>query len=113
MLLVISCDVCAGCVTFSFLFKEQLVETFLGGPRFVAAELKLRHGYLFPLSCRMLAGSATHVVGFRPRCAHPQATGCLRWQLDAGFTIVGVMDDCMDGCMEARMHDDLQIGVDA
>ena len=56
----------------------------------MSAALKLRHGYLLPLSLRMLAGSATHVVGFRPRPGHIQATGCMRWQLDAGLATIGL-----------------------
>ena len=52
----------------------------------MVAVVKLRHGYLLPLSWRMLAGSATQVVRFRPRCVQLQATGRMTWQLDAGFT---------------------------
>ena len=56
---------------------------------FEAAVLKLRHGYSLLLSWCMLAGSATHVVGFRPRSGHLQATSCMRWQLDADYTTIG------------------------
>ena len=57
---------------------------------FEAAVLKLRHGYSLPLSWRMLAGSATHVVGFRPRSGLLQATSCMRWQFDADYTTIGL-----------------------
>ena len=56
---------------------------------FEAVVLKLRHGYSFLLSWRMLAGAATHVVGFRPKSGHLQATNCMRWQLDADYTTIG------------------------
>ena len=72
------------------LATQWLVECFVGSPRFVAAEFKLRHGYLVPVSYRMLAGSAAYVVGFRPRRAHPQATGRTRWELNAGYTTIGI-----------------------
>ena len=57
---------------------------------FEAAVLKLRHGYSLLLSWRMLAGSATHVVGFRPRSGHLQATSCMRWQFYADYTTIGL-----------------------
>jgi hypothetical protein len=57
---------------------------------FAAAVLKSRHGYLLPLSWRMVPDSMRHTsFEFRPRSGHLQAIGCTRWQLDADYTTIG------------------------
>ena len=75
-----------------FLFIERLVETFLGGPRFrgSGAQVSTR----IPSPSVLAHGSSlctAHVVfEVRPRSGHLQAAGCMRWQLDAGYTTIGL-----------------------
>ena len=74
-----------------FLFIERLVETFIGGPRCRGSGAQVLTRIPFP---SVLAhGSslcAAHVVfEVRPRSGHLQAAGCMRWQLDAGYTTIG------------------------
>ena len=85
---MISCHGWAG-GTRVFFLKNGWLKPSLEVLVFEAAVLKLRHGYSLLLSWRMLAGSATHVVGFRPRSGHLQAASCMRWQLDADYTTIG------------------------
>ena len=54
-----------------FFLKERLVETFLGGPRFRGCGAKASTWILLPLSWRMLAGSATHVVRVQAQVRTP------------------------------------------
>ena len=58
----------------------------------MAAVLKPRHGYLIPLSWRMVPASVRHTsfFGVRPRSGHLQAIGCTRWLLDGCFTTMDV-----------------------
>ena len=64
----------------------RLYETFLGGPsvRGSGAQVLTR----IPFPSVLVHGSSlctTHVVfDVRPMPGHLQATGCMRWQLDAG-----------------------------
>ena len=74
-----------------FFSKNGWLKPSLEDHVFVAAVLKSRQGYLFPLSWRMVPASVRHMsfFGVRPRSGHLQATSCMRWQLDADYTTIG------------------------
>ena len=71
---------------FNSVFKEQLVETFLGGPRLVAAGLELRAWIPFPSVVAHASRPGETRRRVQTQVRRPPRTSCMRWQLDVVFT---------------------------